>query len=184
MAEALDQKRSGRRRRRGRAGNRREEGDNPTQEFASESSQEVPPVERQTSPEPQFTPEPLASQSAVPAPIDVSVAPIAERPPAPVISAPVISAPVISAPVISAPVISAPVVPSPAPLVVTPPVSAEALKATLDQVGLQWVQTDPTKAPTQAVAEPPAKLGRTPRRNTETAPQEPLVMVETRQNNS
>ena len=179
MAEALDQKRSGRRRRRGRAGNRREEGDNPTQEFASESSQEVPPVERQTSPEPQFTPEPLASQSAVPAPIDVSVAPIAERPPAPVISAPVISAPVISAPVISAPV-----VPSPAPLVVTPPVSAEALKATLDQVGLQWVQTDPTKAPTQAVAEPPAKLGRTPRRNTETAPQEPLVMVETRQNNS
>jgi ribonuclease E len=111
----------------------------------------------------------------VPAPIAVSVpAPIAERPPAQ-------STP---APVISAPVISAPVVPSPAPLVVTPPVSAEALKATLDQVGLQWVQTDPTKAPTQAIAEPPAKLGRTPRRNTETAPQEPLVMVETRQNNS
>ena len=175
MAEALDQKRSGRRRRRGRAGNRREEGENPTQEFASESSQEVPPVERQASPEPQFTPEPLASQSAVPAPIAVGVpAPIAERPPAQ-------STP---APVISAPVISAPVVPSPAPLVVTPPVSAEALKATLDQVGLQWVQTDPTKAPTQAIAEPPAKLGRTPRRNTETAPQEPLVMVETRQNNS
>jgi len=185
MAEALDQKRSGRRRRRGRTGNRREEGENPTQEFASESSQEVPPVERQTSPEPQFTPEPLASQSAVPAPIAVSVpAPIAERPPAQSTPAPVISAPVISAPVISAPVISAPVVPSPAPLVVTPPVSAEALKATLDQVGLQWVQTDPTKAPTQAIAEPPAKLGRTPRRNTETAPQEPLVMVETRQNNS
>jgi hypothetical protein len=121
----------------------------------------------------------------VPAPIAVGVpAPIAERPPAQSTPAPVISAPVISAPVISAPVISAPVVPSPAPLVVTPPVSAEALKATLDQVGLQWVQTDPTKAPTQAIAEPPAKLGRTPRRNTETAPQEPLVMVETRQNNS
>jgi ribonuclease E len=170
MAEALDQKRSGRRRRRGRAGNRREEGENPTQEFTSDSSQEVPPAERQISPEPQFSPEPLASQSAVPAPIAVSVpASIAERPP------------VQSMP---APVISAPVVPSPAPIVVTPPVSAEALKATLDQVGLQWVQTDPTKAPTQAIAEPPAKLGRTPRRNTETAPQEPLVMVETRQNNS
>jgi hypothetical protein len=184
MAEALDQKRSGRRRRRGRAGNRREEGENPTQEFTSDSSQEVPPAERQISPEPQFSPEPLASQSAVPAPIAVSVpASIAERPPVQSMPAPVISAPapVISAP---APVVSAPVVPSPAPIVVTPPVSAEALKATLDQVGLQWVQTDPTKAPTQAIAEPPAKLGRTPRRNTETAPQEPLVMVETRQNNS
>jgi fused signal recognition particle receptor len=177
MAEALDQKRSGRRRRRGRAGNRREEGENPTQEFTSDSSQEVPPAERQISPEPQFSPEPLASQSAVPAPIAVSVpASIAERPPVQPMPAPVISAP--------APVVSAPVVPSPAPIVVTPPVSAEALKATLDQVGLQWVQTDPTKAPTQAIAEPPAKLGRTPRRNTETAPQEPLVMVETRQNNS
>jgi hypothetical protein len=48
---------------------------------------------------------------------------------------------------------------------------------------LQWVQTDPNKAPAEAIAEPPPKLGRAPKRNTETAVQEPLVMVETRHNN-
>jgi len=87
---------------------------------------------------------------------------------------------------------AAPATPAPAdvPLAAAPiaapepiKVSEEALKQTLDQAGLQWVQTDPNKAPAEAVAEPPPKLGRAPRRNTETAPQEPLVMVETRQNN-
>jgi hypothetical protein len=63
------------------------------------------------------------------------------------------------------------------------PISEHSIKQSLDDAGLQWVQTDPSKAMTEAVAEPPPKLGRAPRKNTETAPQEPLVMVETRQNN-
>jgi ribonuclease E len=68
---------------------------------------------------------------------------------------------------------------------VAPPIqiSEETLKQTLEQAGLQWVQTDPNKAPAEAIAEPPPKLGRAPRRQADTAPQEPLVMVETRQNN-
>ncbi len=73
--------------------------------------------------------------------------------------------------------------PPPAPVAPPIQVSEETLKQTLEEVGLQWVQTDPNKAPAQAIAEPPPKLGRAPRRQTETAPQEPLVMVETRQNN-
>jgi ribonuclease E len=73
----------------------------------------------------------------------------------------------------------------PTPVPAAPPIqiSEETLKQTLEQAGLQWVQTDPNKAPAEAVAEPPPKLGRSPRRQAETAPQEPLVMVETRQNN-
>jgi ribonuclease E len=73
----------------------------------------------------------------------------------------------------------------PAPVPAAPPIqiSEETLKETLEQAGLQWVQTDPNKAPAEAIAEPPPKLGRAPRRQAETAPQEPLVMVETRQSN-
>jgi len=70
-------------------------------------------------------------------------------------------------------------IPAPAPI----QVSEESLRQSLDAVGLQWVQTDPGKTAAEAAPEPAPKLGRAPRKNTETAPQEPLVMVETRQNN-
>jgi ribonuclease E len=75
--------------------------------------------------------------------------------------------------------VAAPSVPAPAPI----QVSEETLRQSLNAAGLQWVQTDPEKSSSEAMPEPPPKLGRAPRRNTETAPQEPLVMVETRQNN-
>ena len=66
----------------------------------------------------------------------------------------------------------------------SPKLSEEDLKASLNQAGLQWVQTDPNKAVEEAIAEPPPKLGRAPRKNNaDLAPQEPLVMVETRHNN-
>jgi hypothetical protein len=81
---------------------------------------------------------------------------------------------------VPAPIAAAPVKAEP-PVVVK--LSEDGLKETLNQVGLQWVQTDPNKAPAEAIAEPPPKLGRVPKRNTETAVQEPLVMVETRHNN-
>ena len=50
----------------------------------------------------------------------------------------------------------------------------------LDAAGLQWVQTDPNKAPVEAIAEPPPQLGRKPKRSQQTAESEPMVMVETR----
>jgi hypothetical protein len=63
-------------------------------------------------------------------------------------------------------------------------ISEAALQETLGAAGLQWVQTDPSKAMTEAVAEPPPKLGRAPRKPAPTATtEESLVMVETRQNN-
>jgi hypothetical protein len=70
-------------------------------------------------------------------------------------------------------------IPAPAPI----QVSEESLRQSLDAVGLQWVQTDPGKTAAETAPEPAPKLGRAPRKNTETAPQEPVVMVETRQNN-
>jgi ribonuclease E len=76
-------------------------------------------------------------------------------------------------------------IPAPAPMPAPAPieVSEASLRQSLDAVGLQWVQTDPGKTAAEAAPEPAPKLGRAPRKNTETAPQEPLVMVETRQNN-
>jgi len=120
---------------------------------------------------------PVSASAAAPAPESVpvvSAAPIAV--PAPE-SVPVVSVAPIAVP---APIAAAPVKAEP-PVVVK--LSEDGLKETLNQVGLQWVQTDPNKAPAEAIAEPPPKLGRVPKRNTETAVQEPLVMVETRHNN-
>jgi hypothetical protein len=67
-----------------------------------------------------------------------------------------------------------------APIAVSKPVSEEQLKANLSEVGLQWVQTSPDKVVSEAAPESPPKLGRAPKRNHQEAPQEPLVMVETR----
>lgn len=194
-AEATEQVRSGRRRRRGRGrgGNAREEGEQ--QQANGQEQLDLNAAVPITVPA-----DATASIPTTPATDAVVVQ--AVEPPAPVVE--VAAAPVIAAPVAQAP---APVAIEPAPAPQTAPavaeakaaepaapvapiaaaepirVSEETLKQTLDQAGLQWVQTDPTKAPAEAVAEPPPKLGRAPRRNTETAPQEPLVMVETRQNN-
>jgi ribonuclease E len=70
--------------------------------------------------------------------------------------------------------------PAPTPVPVAEPVDPAKLNQVLDAVGLQWVQTDPNKAPVEAIAEPPPKLGRKPKRSQQTAETEPMVMVETR----
>ncbi len=77
-------------------------------------------------------------------------------------------------PVAMAPVAATAVAPAAAP------VDPAQLNQVLDAAGLQWVQTDPTKAPAEAVAKPPPQLGRKPRRNQASAESEPMVMVETR----
>ena len=108
----------------------------------------------------------------------VSVAAVAPEPSA----QPIAPAPVAPVTIAATSVGAQPVV-SPSPSAPAIQVSEESLRQSLDAVGLQWVQTDPSKSSLEAMPEPPQKLGRAPRRNTDTAPQEPLVMVETRQNN-
>ena len=162
-AESADQDRNGggrRRRRRGRGGRRDESAEAAQGELLESTSESVasPPIE---SAPVAFAP---ASTARASEPV---VMPVAA--PAPVVT-PIVVA--VAEPVATP--VMAPAVPA---------VSEENLKKSLDDVGLQWVQTDPNKSVAEAVAEPPPKLGRSPRKNTETAPQEPLVMVETRQNN-
>ncbi len=165
MAEALDQKRTGRRRRRGRGG-RREEGDqqqnlelNSDQTDTDESVQVESTEPAVASMMPVAAVEPVAAYVSAEPPV-VAAQPVVVSEPAP--------APVAATPII-----------------VPAPVSEAVLKESLDQVGLQWVQTDPDKVVAEAVAEPPPKLGRAPRKSDATAaPQEPLVMVETRSNGS
>ena len=202
-AEATEQVRSGRRRRRGRGrgGNAREDGEQQAngQEqldlnaaapiaVSAVSADVAPAAATPDTPVIQAS-EPLsAPAAAVMSVVETVAAPVAVEPVA-APSTPVVVEPspiVAPAAVATEPKAAAPVTPvAPVPAAEPIRISEETLKQTLDQAGLQWVQTDPNKAPAEAVAEPPPKLGRrTPRRNTETAPQEPLVMVETRQNNS
>lgn len=72
----------------------------------------------------------------------------------------------------------APIAPAPAPI------SEESIKSSLSEAGLQWVQTDPNKAASEAAPEPAPQRGRAPRQTSEKSSEEPLVMVETRQPNS
>ncbi len=168
MAEALDQKRTGRRRRRGRGG-RREEGDQQ-QNLELNSDQ----TDADESVQVESTEPAVASMMPV-----AAVAPVAAYVPA---EPPVVAAPVVQPVVVAEP---APAPVTAAPIIVPAPVSEAVLKESLDQVGLQWVQTDPDKVVAEAVAEPPPKLGRAPRKSdAAAAPQEPLVMVETRSNGS
>ena len=68
--------------------------------------------------------------------------------------------------------------PAPAPARVPDP---SELQASLNQVGLQWVQTDPSAKPlAEAAPEAPVSLGRKPRRQQVVSEAEPLVLVETR----
>ncbi|MFZ9103336.1 MAG: ribonuclease E/G, partial [Burkholderiaceae bacterium] len=110
-------------------------------------------------------------------PNDAPVAPSVVASEPVVVSAPT---PVVVEPVAApapTPVASAP---APTPVPVAEPVDPAKLNQVLDAAGLQWVQTDPTKAPVEAVAEPAPQLGRKPKRSQQTAEAEPLVMVETR----
>ncbi len=107
---------------------------------------------------------PMAAPAAMPEPIVVAK-------PAPVVT---------EAP--AAPAAPAAPMPIPAPVAaaVVEPVDPAKLNQVLDAAGLQWVQTDPTKAPAEAVAEPAPQLGRKPKRSQQVTEAEPLVMVETR----
>jgi ribonuclease E len=166
------------RRRRGRGG-RREEGDHSNGNGNSNGAAEefgppdTPAQQEVSAAAPVY--EPVAQTAATPAyePVADKAAPT----PAPAYE-PVAAAPTPSPTPMATP---APV-PAPAPAAIK--ISEEDLKASLNQVGLQWVQTDPGKAVQAAEPEPAPKLGRAPRvQSTESAPAEPLVMVETRSNN-
>ena len=171
QTEGADQERSGRRRRRRGRGGREGRRDDDL------AGNDAPGLEQPTAPQSPQEFIPIATA------VDVTATPAAEMTaplPEPAIT-PAAPSQITASPVTApapAPV-AAPSVPAPAPI----QVSEETLRQSLNAAGLQWVQTDPEKSSSEAMPEPPPKLGRAPRRNTETAPQEPLVMVETRQNN-
>jgi ribonuclease E len=179
QAEGPDQERSGRRRRRrgrgGREGRKDDELAGGLDEAARlEAAEHGTPTTASAAEITAPAVQPTYREASEPAPVAVT-----QDIPAPAAVAPVSPAPAFAAAVSAAPApIPAPI-PAPAPI----QVSEESLRQSLDAVGLQWVQTDPGKTAAEAAPEPAPKLGRAPRKNTETAPQEPLVMVETRQNN-
>jgi len=175
QAEGSDQERSGRRRRRrgrgGREGRKDDEFAGGLEEAAQlEAAEPEAPTTASAAEITAPAVQPAYREAPEPTPVDVT-----QNIPVPAAVAPVSPAPAFAAAVSAAP---API-PAPAPI----QVSEESLRQSLDAVGLQWVQTDPGKTAAEAAPEPAPKLGRAPRKNTETAPQEPLVMVETRQNN-
>ena len=168
-----EQDRGGRRRRRrgrGRGGNGRDEapGAENAVESASQAFGDTAPAASQ--PIASVTPEApaVAIESAMPAMPAMAAAP----------------APVPDTVPATVPDTVPEARPAAAPVVAPAPLSEDNLKQSLNEAGLQWVQTDPGKAVSEAAPEPAPKLGRAPRKTTDTAPQEPLVMVETRQNNS
>jgi ribonuclease E len=67
-------------------------------------------------------------------------------------------------------------------VVVAAPASPIDLSRELQAAGLEWVQTDPEKAPTEQPAAVAPILGRKPRRSQAVSTSEELVMVETRNN--
>jgi ribonuclease E len=171
QAEGADQERSGRRRRRRGRGGREGRRDDEL------AGNDAPGLEQPTAQQSLQGSVPIPTASDVIAsPATEAAAPVPEPAIKPAAPSQITASPV-TAPA-PAPV-AAPSVPAPAPI----QVSEETLRQSLNAAGLQWVQTDPEKSSSEAMPEPPPKLGRAPRRNTETAPQEPLVMVETRQNN-
>jgi len=178
-SEGSDQERSGRRRRRrgrgGREGRKDDEFAGGLEEAAQlEAAEPEAPTTASAAEITAPAVQPAYREAPEPTPVDVT-----QNIPVPAAVAPVSPAPAFAAAVSAAPApIPAPI-PAPAPI----QVSEESLRQSLDAVGLQWVQTDPGKTAAEAAPEPAPKLGRAPRKNTETAPQEPLVMVETRQNN-
>ncbi|MFM1849969.1 MAG: hypothetical protein RL446_808 [Pseudomonadota bacterium] len=169
VGETSEGEGNGRRRRRRRGSRGRgqgEDGQQASMDLATDDSTETTSV---ASAEPIVLPAeaPAAETAPVVAPAAMAE-PIVVAKPAPVVT---------EAP--AAPATPAPI-PAPVAVAVTEPVDPAKLNQVLDAAGLQWVQTDPTKAPVEAVAEPAPQLGRKPKRSQQTAEAEPLVMVETR----
>jgi ribonuclease E len=192
--ESGDQERSGRRRRRRGRGGRREEGEAAVDQDTTAQTSSVTvialaaegPVTVGSAPEPlQAPPETAETVSvAVPEvqePLTAAPQPVADPPPS-VSVMPHTQEPAPEAPASGhqGATTQNEILPAAQEAIKEP--DGPALQQSLDLAGLQWVQTDPSKTVAEATAEPPPKLGRAPRRNTETAPQEPLVMVETRNN--
>jgi len=167
------------RRRRGRGGKRDEQGPATGSEQAVESSPssieaaaEAPQLAAQTTNETAPSAPPAVEVYLPPAVVAAAVAVPAEPAAEPV--------PQAIAQAASVDMVAPKPVEMLAPIAVSKPVSEEQLKASLSEVGLQWVQTSPDKVVSEAAPESPPKLGRAPKRNHQEAPQEPLVMVETR----
>ncbi|MFZ9244156.1 MAG: hypothetical protein ACO22S_03540, partial [Burkholderiaceae bacterium] len=169
LGETSEGEGNGRRRRRRRGSRGRgqgEDGQQASMDLATDDSTETTSV---ASAEPIVVPAeaPAAETAPVVAPAAVPE-PIVVAKPAPVVT--------------EAPAAPPAPVPTPAPVAVAvaEPVDPAKLNQVLDAAGLQWVQTDPTKAPAEAVAEPAPQLGRKPKRSQQATEAEPLVMVETR----
>ena len=168
---------NGRRRRRRRGSRGRGQG-----EEGQQTSMDLAADESITEPASVASVEPVAVPAQAMAAAVPPVAPAAAVMP---VAAPEVAGAPAAAPAPIAtpePIVVAEVAPTPAPtpLPVAEPVDPAKLNQVLDAAGLQWVQTDPNKAPVEAIAEPPPKLGRKPRRNQQAAESEPMVMVETR----
>ncbi|MFZ9162490.1 MAG: ribonuclease E/G, partial [Burkholderiaceae bacterium] len=169
LGETSEGEGNGRRRRRRRGSRGRgqgEDGQQASMDLATDDSTETTSV---ASAEPIVVPAeaPAAETAPVVAPAAVPE-PIVVAKPAPVVT--------------EAPAAPPAPVPTPAPVAVAvavaEPVDPAKLNQVLDAAGLQWVQTDPTKAPAEAVAEPAPQLGRKPKRSQQATEAEPLVMVE------
>ena len=174
-------------RRRGRRGGRRERGDRQSDVATAESGSDspettaaTPVVATETAAaviETSVTPAPQAAQ-----PVVAQAAVIAETTVMPVAASTVVEASTFEAAPIQAPVIK-PVVESTAPPVVAEAPAAAVLPSpvALEAIGLQMVETDPSKRSSVAAtpAEKPARKPRTPRAKPVVV-EEPLQMVETR----
>ncbi|MFZ9176411.1 MAG: Rne/Rng family ribonuclease, partial [Burkholderiaceae bacterium] len=175
LGETSEGEGNGRRRRRRRGSRGRgqgEDGQQASMDLATDDSTETTSV---ASAEPIVVPAeaPAAETAPVVAPAAVPE-PIVVAKPAPVVTEAPAAPPAPAAPLAPAPT------PAPVAVAVAEPVDPAKLNQVLDAAGLQWVQTDPTKAPAEAVAEPAPQLGRKPKRSQQATEAEPLVMVETR----
>ena len=189
--ESGDAERSGRRRRRRGRGGRRDEGDAAAAEqSAATAADDAAVIVPEASRSEEAAPATSAASETAPAVQAVSPAHVATAdldppsavsplpPAAPEPVAPPAPTPAAQAETpVAAPAAAQTTAPEPTPVqaavtkVIEPAdLSAPALQQSLDQAGLQWVQTDPSKAVAEAAAEPAPKLGRAPRRNTATAP--------------
>ena len=170
---------NGNSRRRGRRGGRRERGDRPQQ---SGEGQVDNVVEQNVDAAPVAVSAPVVSVAEAVAPVSAPV--IQEA--APVVAQVVETAPQVSAPAPTLAPVVAPVAPieaAPAPVVVPTPKPAPVVSApvSLEAVGLQMVETDPSKRASVAAApaEKPVRKPRAPRVKPVVV-EEPLQMVETR----
>lgn len=179
-AEGIEGDGTGRRRRRRRGSRGRgqaEDGQQTSMDLADTSDAQTLVVSPVASSEPIVVP--VAAQPSSVSPVETVVAaePAARQAELSPVVTPV--EPPVPTPVSAPVVVPAPVVAT-APTPVATPADPAQLNQVLDAAGLQWVQTDPTKAPAEAVAEPPPQLGRKPRRSQVASESEPMVMVETR----